>query len=72
MSRGLPPVPKAKGPVMDGEKPHLENLAEHLLLYSYVAGESNFFFFCVSSRLNVAFDHPCPLSHYLDQGDGVL
>lgn len=39
VSRGLPPPPKAKGPVMENGKPHLENLAQHLLSFSYVAGE---------------------------------
>lgn len=39
MSRGLPPPPKAKGPVMENGKPQLENLAHHLLAFSYVAGE---------------------------------
>lgn len=38
-SRGLPPPPKAKGPVMENGKPHLENLAQHLLAFSYVAGK---------------------------------
>eukprot|EP00752_Nemacystus_decipiens_P011622 g10317.t1 len=37
-SRGLPPPPAAKGPVMENGKPHLENLAQHLLAFSYVAG----------------------------------
>lgn len=42
MSRGLPAPPKVKGPVMENGKPHLENLAQHLLAFSYVAGECLF------------------------------
>lgn len=38
-SRGLPPPPKAKGPLMENGKPQLENLAQHLLAFSYVAGK---------------------------------
>ncbi|CAM9322056.1 unnamed protein product [Pylaiella littoralis] len=38
VSRGLPPPSKAKGPVMENGKPQLENLGQHLLAFSYVAG----------------------------------
>lgn len=39
VSRGLPPPPRANGPVMENGKPRLENLAQHLLGYSYVTGK---------------------------------
>ena len=38
-SRGLPPPPAAKGPVMENGKANLENLAQHLVAFSYVAGQ---------------------------------
>ena len=39
VSRGLPPPPAAKGPVMENGKANLENLAQHLVAFSYVAGQ---------------------------------
>eukprot|EP00904_Undaria_pinnatifida_P011963 jgi/Undpi1/7898/HiC_scaffold_24.g10370.m1 len=38
VSRGLPPPPAAKGPVMENGKANLENLSQHLAAFSYVAG----------------------------------
>lgn len=38
VSRGLPPPPATKGPVMENGKANLENLSQHLAAFSYVAG----------------------------------